>query len=74
MRHDPIDPATVRGVERAPATVSDAFVARARLDSRTYGICERCRITIPLGRLRALPTTQVCVGCQARAEAGKPAA
>ena len=35
-----------------------------KIESGTYGICERCHYEIPEGRLKALPYTPYCVTCQ----------
>ena len=42
--------------------------AQARLESGTFGTCEACRRPVPLSRLRALPWTRHCLGCQAKDE------
>jgi DnaK suppressor protein len=42
--------------------------ARRRLESGVFGACEECHGTIPLKRLRAVPTARLCAGCQARHE------
>ena len=42
--------------------------AQARLETGSFGVCEVCRGTIPLPRLRALPWARHCVSCQARGE------
>jgi DnaK suppressor protein len=41
----------------------DIDAALARLDSGSYGTCEKCGSPIPEGRLEARPTTRHCVGC-----------
>ncbi|MFP6703005.1 MAG: TraR/DksA family transcriptional regulator [Planctomycetaceae bacterium] len=33
-----------------------------------YGRCERCNYSIPIERLRAVPTTIMCVACQSELE------
>ncbi|HSF02697.1 MAG TPA: TraR/DksA C4-type zinc finger protein [Solirubrobacterales bacterium] len=43
--------------------------AQARLEAGTYGVCERCAASIPLARLRAMPTARYCVSCRRRDEA-----
>jgi DnaK suppressor protein len=43
--------------------------ASIRLESGTFGLCERCGRAIGLARLRAMPAARYCVGCQAREEA-----
>jgi RNA polymerase-binding transcription factor DksA len=42
--------------------------AQARLESGTFGTCEACRRPVPLSRLRALPWTRHCLGCQTEEE------
>ena len=42
--------------------------ALARIDSRSYGLCEDCGGTIPQVRLEALPTARFCIACQSRTE------
>ena len=42
--------------------------ALARIDTRSYGVCEDCGGTIPAVRLEALPTARFCIGCQSRSE------
>lgn len=39
--------------------------ALARLESGTYGACERCGNPIPVERLRAFPAATMCVPCRA---------
>jgi DnaK suppressor protein len=70
--HDP-EGATI-GFERAQlSAVVDATRARlaevdaalSRLDSGTYGTCERCGSPIDPERLAALPATRRCIACAA---------
>jgi RNA polymerase-binding protein DksA len=42
--------------------------ALAKIDSGTYGKCDRCGRDIPTARLEALPYATLCVDCQARVE------
>ncbi|MFQ5666582.1 MAG: TraR/DksA family transcriptional regulator [Candidatus Binatia bacterium] len=42
--------------------------ALARVEDRTYGICENCESEIAEKRLVALPFTRLCVNCQAERE------
>ena len=42
--------------------------AQARLATGSYGACEEGHGTIPLERLRAVPTTRYCVTCQRHEE------
>jgi len=37
--------------------------AITRIDAGQYGACTRCGEAIPEARLRALPSTPLCVGC-----------
>ena len=50
-------------VVRGRKEIEEIEAARDRFTSRTFGVCERCHVAIPLFRLRALPTTRVCVTC-----------
>lgn len=38
--------------------------ALERIDAGSYGVCERCAAEIPEDRLRAIPTTSLCVRCK----------
>lgn len=42
--------------------------ALRRLDAHDYGACETCGEDIPVARLKAAPTTRLCVHCQQEAE------
>ena len=42
--------------------------ALARIEDRSYGICEECESDIAPGRLEALPFTRLCVSCQSEQE------
>lgn len=68
--HDP-EGATI-GFERAQLTallaaardrIAEVDDALARLDSGTYGVCERCGRRIPADRLAARPFARCCVSC-----------
>ena len=56
----------LEGRERQELDEIDA--ARARIVAGTYGVCEECRMPIPLVRLRALPSSRLCLPCQRRHE------
>ncbi len=43
--------------------ISKVDHALARVDSGSYGVCERCGNAIPVDRLDALPYTTLCVDC-----------
>jgi RNA polymerase-binding transcription factor DksA len=45
------------GVER------EARAAIERIDQGTYGLCERCGLRIPKGRLEVIPYARTCVKC-----------
>jgi RNA polymerase-binding protein DksA len=54
------------GVERRLLDEIDG--AQARLAAGTFGVCERCGKSIPLARLRAVPSARLCVACERDAE------
>lgn len=43
-------------------------VALTRIEAGEYGNCNGCGETIPPARLKALPTTSLCVDCATEAE------
>jgi DnaK suppressor protein len=59
----------LEGRERHELDEVDA--AQRRLEARVFGVCETCHETIPLTRLRAVPTARLCATCQARQELGR---
>ena len=42
--------------------------ALGRLESGTFGLCERCQRPIALARLRAMPAARHCIDCEERLE------
>lgn len=42
--------------------------ARARLQAGTFGICRQCGIKITPARLKAVPTTNICIECKTEKE------
>src|SRR5262245_12388111 len=60
----------LEGRERHQLDEIDA--ALGRLETGTFGVCEKCSRAIPLARLRAKPTARFCVPCQVSEEAGGP--
>ena len=71
--HDPegstvgFERAQVRALlDQARGHLAELDAAAQRVADATYGVCERCGNPIGADRLRALPTTQMCVGCAAR--------
>ena len=51
-------------VARTRQDVADTAYALQRMADGTYGVCEKCRHDIPVGRLRAVPHARYCVPCQ----------
>jgi RNA polymerase-binding protein DksA len=51
--------------EHAEECLREVDDALARVENGTYGFCASCGADIPLQRLRALPTTELCVDCSA---------
>ena len=45
-------------------TLHDVEQALARMDSGTYGLCERCGQPIGDERLEALPAARLCMNCK----------
>lgn len=58
--------------EREKHDLDEIYAAQARLETGTFGVCEGCRLAIPLVRLRAMPATRYCVTCQANEERRRP--
>lgn len=54
--------------ERAQLKLIDE--ALERIDKCTYGVCQRCGVTIGKKRLDAIPWTPFCIDCQEKAEEG----
>ncbi len=42
--------------------------ALERIRDRTFGVCESCRVEIPVERLRAIPYARLCVACKREEE------
>lgn len=40
--------------------------ALAKLDAKTYGVCDGCGLPIPAERLEALPQTVYCIACKSK--------
>ena len=47
-------------------TLVEVDAALGRLDSGSYGVCERCGAPIPEERLQVRPTARRCVPCASR--------
>lgn len=52
----------------ARQAVEEIDRALARMDARTYGVCERCGKKISVARLEALPYAALCIECKSREE------
>ena len=69
-----VDRDTVTGVlsrldGRERHELDEIYAAQARLETGTFGVCEWCGQPIELARLRAIPATRHCLGCQSHLEA-----
>ena len=50
-------------IRRTRQHLDEVDRALARLESGTYGVCERCGRAIPVERLEVRPTARTCVAC-----------
>jgi DnaK suppressor protein len=41
----------------------DIELALKKLDSGTYGLCQKCNLPIDVARLEAIPTAKICMKC-----------
>lgn len=57
--------------ERAREQLAEVELALAKMELGGYGICETCLNPIALRRLRALPDTRLCLGCERERERGR---
>jgi RNA polymerase-binding transcription factor DksA len=55
-------------MENVEGVVQEIDHALARLDDKTFGVCEECGCVIPKPRLQAIPYTRYCVACQSEME------
>jgi RNA polymerase-binding protein DksA len=60
--------------ERSLREIGEIHGALRRIIDGTYGKCLDCGRTIPLVRLRAVPTAAFCVECAREEEAARPPA
>jgi DnaK suppressor protein len=67
-RIDPQDEMAVRARDAALMALAVIDAALDRIDHGRYGICGRCGGPIAVERLAALPTAELCIGCQWRRE------
>jgi RNA polymerase-binding transcription factor DksA len=54
--------------------VKEVAAALDRIELGTFGYCEECGKTIPVGRLEVLPYTRFCVECARKPQRGPPQA
>jgi RNA polymerase-binding transcription factor DksA len=62
MPHSAPDP-SADYLGRAQVELREIAEAVARIDARRYGRCGDCDDTIPVERLRDVPTTSTCADC-----------
>lgn len=55
---------TLRLKEREQKLLKKIDEALNRMETNTYGICERCGQEIPYKRLKARPVTTLCIECK----------
>ncbi|KQY59563.1 DNA-binding protein [Aeromicrobium sp. Root495] len=53
-------------VQQARRHLAELDAAVERLESGTYGVCERCGAAIGGGRLEARPVARTCITCASR--------
>ena len=51
-------------IEKLRDQHAEIAAALARIESKTYGRCERCGQQIDQERLEAIPTSRLCVSCK----------
>ena len=57
-------------IETEQATLQEIDEALGRIDSKSYGKCERCGQQIPVARLRVKPHAKYCIECRRQEEKG----
>lgn len=55
---------SLRLKEREQKLLKKIDEALNRMETKTYGICERCGQEIPYKRLKARPVTTLCIECK----------
>jgi DnaK suppressor protein len=50
--------------ENERVALDEVRAALARFEDGTYGTCARCSADIPVGRLEAVPTANLCITCK----------
>jgi DnaK suppressor protein len=61
----------VQRLDRQTRLIRDIRSALAKIEDRTYGLCERCEEPISRRRLDAMPWARLCVACQSAEEAAE---
>jgi RNA polymerase-binding protein DksA len=56
--------------ENSTHVLAEIDAALARIDTGTYGICQRCGTPIAEERLEALPWATLCIDCKRKEERG----
>lgn len=54
--------------DRAREQLNEIDEALRRIEDGSYGYCEECGEKIGIGRLKAMPFTQLCVECKSKME------
>ncbi len=55
--------------DRESKLIKKIKLALERIESKTFGICEKCGEDISLKRLKARPVTTQCIDCKTKGEA-----
>jgi DnaK suppressor protein len=55
-------------MENKGEALSEIESALERIDSGTFGVCEKCQKKIKKARLEAIPYARLCISCQAKSE------
>nr|WP_201468859.1 TraR/DksA family transcriptional regulator [Microbacterium hydrocarbonoxydans] len=63
-----IDPVAYQTAAAHRLTITQISAALDRVDTGTYGRCERCGEPIAPARLEVVPHASACIDCQNRAE------
>jgi DnaK suppressor protein len=57
--------------QRESRRITEIRETMRRIDHSDFGECEECGDDIGLARLKANPTAQMCINCQAKFESGQ---
>ena len=58
-------------IENEEEELREIDAALERLEKGTFGLCERCKATIPKSRLKIIPYAKLCIQCK-RGEEHEP--